>query len=104
MARPPCLLPSATKRESLRADWRGCARAVGARPRCQIEECLVTMETAIELVNHQREKALKAPIRSGNMRGEEDIWHVFDRAVGRDRLGVEDVEARDDIAAPQALD
>jgi len=59
----------------------------------------MAVECPLQLVHHQREEALEAPIRSRDVRAEEDVREILDRAVGGDRLGVEDVEARDDVAA-----
>src|SRR5215467_16262815 len=82
--------------------WNDGAAAVGPRGRGQVEEGLVPVEEAVELVDHQGEEAQGAASRpAGEVGRQEDVVERLDRAVRRHGLGVEDVESGTDVAAPE---
>ena len=69
----------------------------------QVEERLVAMGKALQLIDHEAEEAGTARQgHSGDMRSEEDIMEAFDRVIGRNRLRVEDIERRDNVVTLEA--
>ena len=62
-------------------------------------------EKALQFIDHEAEKmrvfVAHAP---GKVRGQKHVGQVDNLAVGRDRLRVEDIKARSNIAALEALD
>ena len=76
------------------------APAVRQHARRQVEHRLVAGQEALDLVHHEAEEARPAGGRhAGDVRAQEDVGQVADRAAGRDRLGVEHVQRDADVAA-----
>ena len=85
-----------------RASARGDAQAHD--PGSQLAPGLETLEMAQALVDHEGEEAAPALFGdAGDVRGDEDVRKLHEGRVGRQRLGVEDIQTGNDVAALQAV-
>src|SRR5215203_2249526 len=95
-APPPAMTTSRLAELLDTARWRG-AGPVRDRPRQEVVSRLVSAEEPLELIDHDPEEpGATRRVDARDVWRQEDVRQLADRRVDRDRLGIKDVERRDE--------